>query len=135
MWTRRTTLLLAIAVASCREAPKELAQALPREVGPGWSLQQSKPLPVEEAPAAARMLSLTSSVTATYKDASGKPLSLRLLDMKAETNAFELVQKWRPQDGQALYKGRYFFVAEAPDHPPSTVSAFLRAFQGALPAQ
>jgi hypothetical protein len=38
-------------------------------------------------------------------------VAVRVFRMKAETSAFELIQKWRQSEGLAAYSGPYFFVA------------------------
>jgi hypothetical protein len=52
--------------------------------------------------------------------------------MKAETSAFELIQKWRQQDGLASYKGPYFFIARPEGATQPQTAAFLQALQQSL---
>jgi hypothetical protein len=37
--------------------------------------------------------------------------------MNVPTSAFELIQKWRQQEGRAIYSGPYFVVANADAGP------------------
>jgi hypothetical protein len=37
---------------------------------------------------------------------------VRVFEMNMPTSAFELIQKWRQQDGLAVYTGPYFIVAD-----------------------
>jgi hypothetical protein len=49
--------------------------------------------------------------------------------MRAETSAFELMQKWRPDHGIGAFQGPYFFVATPQGTDPQAVAALLRALQ------
>lgn len=120
-----------LSLTACGGSSRTLREILPSQVGGGWTLKGSESLPAEETPAAAQTLAVAGGVEATYTG-NGGSIQVRLLDMKAETNAFEMVQKWRPSDGQALYRGQYFFVARSKDQEPSVVSGFLQEFQKAV---
>jgi hypothetical protein len=50
--------------------------------------------------------------------------------MNVSTSAFELIQKWRQQDGLAVYNGAYFVVA-APESGPEA-SKLLEAIRKQL---
>ena len=50
--------------------------------------------------------------------------------MNVATSAFELIQKWRQQDGLAVYNGAYFVVAEPGSAPQ--VSALLEGLRKQL---
>jgi hypothetical protein len=95
-----------------------------------WILKRTEALPAEESPAVVRSLGLRQGIKAVYE--GNGSITVRLFQMNAEASAFELIQKWRQQDGLALYKGRYFFAAEAKGPDQATVSSFLRAFQQEL---
>jgi hypothetical protein len=125
--TRRKITSILLLCAGCTRASKSLAEALPVQVQAAWTLRGSKPLPAEEAPAVVRALGLKQAIHATY-EGSGT-IHLRVFEMNVEASAFELIQKWRQQDGLALYKGRYFFVAEGEGPDQSTVASFLQAFK------
>jgi hypothetical protein len=115
---------------ACAVRSKSLSEMLPQTVEGGWTLAGTKPLGGEDTPAVAQTLGVKEAIAGTYRGSG--TIRVRLFGMNVEASAFELIQKWRQQDGQALYKGRYFFVAD-PDGPDeATTAAFLRAFMNAL---
>jgi hypothetical protein len=46
--------------------------------------------------------------------------------MNVTASAFELMQKWRQQDGRAIYTGPYFVVANAADAGAADLLTQLR---------
>lgn len=50
--------------------------------------------------------------------------------MNVPTSAFELIQKWRQQDGLAVYSGPYFIVADPGG--PQSASALLEGIRKQL---
>jgi hypothetical protein len=69
------------------------------------------------APELVRQLGLKRAAAATY--AGPSPVSIHIYEMNVPTSAFELIQKWRQQDGRAIYSGAYFVVANASAGPDS----------------
>lgn len=61
-------------------------------------------------------------------------VQVRAFRMRAETSAFELIQKWRQSDGLAVYKGPFFFVAEQESGNGQHAAQILRALQAAVGA-
>jgi hypothetical protein len=53
---------------------------------------------------------MSRAILATY--AGPATVTVRVFEMKLPTSAFELIQRWRQQDGLAVYTGPYFIVAE-----------------------
>jgi hypothetical protein len=114
-------------IAACRRPSKALNDILPGQVQRAWILKRTEPLSTEESPAVIRSLGLRRAIRAVYE--GNGIINIRLFEMSAEASAFELIQKWRQQDGLALYKGSYFFVANGKGPDQGTVASFLRAFQ------
>lgn len=130
MQTRRSALLVFLVPAACTRARKPLEELLPEQVAGGWTRSSVAVLPSEESPALIRSLGLKRAVRATYRGAG--TVRVRVFEMNVEASAFELIQKWRQQDGLAMYRGPFFFAAQSSDAAPDAVSAFLRSLQGAL---
>ena len=130
MQTRRSFLILTVLSAACTRASKPLRELLPEQLSGGWTRASVDALPAEEAPAVVRSLGLKQAVRATYRGSG--TVTLRLFEMNVEASAFEMIQKWRQQDGLAGYSGPYFFVAQSDDAGPAALATFLQAFGGAL---
>jgi hypothetical protein len=107
-----------------------LKDALPNQVQRAWILKRTEALPAEESPAIIRSLGLRQAIKAVY-EGNGE-ITIRVFEMKVEASAFELIQKWRQQDGLAMYKGAFFFVADGKGTDQGTLSSFLQAFQQEL---
>jgi hypothetical protein len=127
MLNRRYFIFISAAGITCTRPSKSLKDLLPGQVQRAWTLRQADALPVEEAPAIIRSLGLRQAISAVY-EGNGK-ITVHLFEMNVEASAFELIQKWRQQDGLASYKGPYFFVANPSGPDQATVSSFLRVFQ------
>ena len=67
------------------------------------------------APELVRQLGLKRAAAADIRGTG--PVSIRIYEMNVPTSAFELIQKWRQQDGRAVYSGPYFVVANAAAGP------------------
>jgi hypothetical protein len=119
--------LIAIVSLSCVRQPNPLKEILPVQVQRTWTLEEARPLPNEEAPAAIRAQGLKRSLVAGYRG-NGR-IHVRVFEMGGETTAFEMIQKWRQTDGLAFYKGPYFVVGESADVDRTTLSGFLQALQ------
>jgi hypothetical protein len=130
MLQRRRIIILLTLTAACARPSKTLKEILPGQVQRAWILKRTEALPSEESPAVVRSLGLRQAIKGVYE--GNGSITVRLFQMNAEASAFELIQKWRQQDGLALYKGPYFFVAEANGPDQGTVSSFLQAFQQQL---
>jgi hypothetical protein len=92
----------------------------------GWKRGDVK-VPAE-VPAAAESLGVVSSAEAVYAGAGR--VRVRVLQMKAETVAFEMMQKWRHTDGLGAYKGPYFFIAQGEaGSAPQSVMELLGVLQ------
>src|SRR5262245_54183624 len=123
---RRRRIIVLLTLAGCARPSKSLKDILPGQVQRAWILKQTQALPAQESPAVVRALGLRHAIRAVYE--GNGSITIRLFEMTAEASAFELIQKWRQQDGLALYKGPYFFVAEPKGPDQATVSSFLQAF-------
>ena len=77
-----------------------------------------------------RALGLRRAIRAVYE--GNGSITVRLFEMNVEASAFEMIQKWRQQDGLAMYKGPYFFIATGQGTDQTTLSSFLQAFQQEL---
>ncbi|MDZ4800227.1 MAG: hypothetical protein SGI92_18880 [Bryobacteraceae bacterium] len=125
---RRSLIFLPLFLAACSKSGKSLEDLLPHELG-GW--KRGDVTTPAEVPAAAEALGAVGSAGALYLG-EGR-VRVRVLEMKAETVAFELMQRWRPQtDGLGTYKGRHFFIAQGEaGSTPETVMQLLGLLQKA----
>jgi len=130
MLTRRKFFLSAVLATACNRPARSLKDLLPIQVQRAWLLKHTEALPSEEAPAMIRSLGLRHGIRAVYE--GNGSITLRLFEMNAEASAFEMIQKWRQQDGLAMYKGPYFFIAAGQGTDQATLSSFLQAFQQEL---
>jgi len=130
MLTRQKFLLLAVLGTACTRPARALKDMLPGQVQRAWILKHTQALPAEEAPAMIRSLGLRQGIKAVYE--GNGSITIRLFEMNAEASAFEMIQKWRQQDGLALYRGPYFFIAAGQGTDQATLSSFLQAFQQEL---
>lgn len=122
---RRELFALAGALAACRKSDPGFEQVLPGEVAGGW--RRSQLTAAQNAPDLIRQHSPVASAEAVYTGVG--TIRVRAWQMKSETSAFELMQKWRQSDGISAYKGAYFFVAEAAGADRNAVLSFLRELQ------
>src|SRR5687767_4307022 len=130
MLQRRRIIVLLTLIAACARPSKTLKEILPGQVQRAWILKRTEALPSEESPAVVRALGLRQAIRAVYE--GNGSITIRLFEMNAEASAFELIQKWRQQDGLAMYKGPYFFVTDSKGPDQATLSSFLQAFRQQL---
>jgi len=81
-------------------------------------------VPAESVPQLVRELGVKRAAEVTY--AGPAPTSVRVYEMNVPASAFELMQKWRQQDGRAIYTGPYFVVANAADAGAADLLTQLR---------
>jgi hypothetical protein len=103
-------LLITVLFAACSGPSRSLEGALPATVNE-WKLTGVTPISAVDAPALVRQLGLKQAATATYQGPG--TVRVRVYEMNVATSAFELIQKWRQQDGPAVYSGPFFIVAES----------------------
>ena len=108
---RRIFLALTAIFASCSHPIPSASAALPESLPGGWT-RSAKGAARSVPPAAAQELGVEDSAAATYSGPAGN-VDVQVFRLKGETNAFELMQRWRQTDGPAIYKGAYFFVAQS----------------------
>jgi hypothetical protein len=121
MLTRRLVLSLLPALCACRtEAP---TRALPEQVADYRRVS----LEPGSAPEDIAQRGVAQAVRAAYQ---GKArVAVEVYQMKSETSAFELVQKWRAEPGRvAFHSGRNFVVISSTLPQPELV-AFSQALQ------
>jgi hypothetical protein len=106
---------------ACSPPKKDFENVLLAQSGTWRRGDVSKPASIPEL---VSRLGVEDAAEATYSGA-GK-VTVHVFRMRAETSAFELMQKWRQQDGVATYKGAYFFVARAEGADAVAVSGLLR---------
>ena len=104
---RRDALVLCALFAGCGVSRKPLADSVPAELPGGWKRGNVAALP--EVPELVSQFGPDESVRTQYSGPGS--VDVRIFRMKAETSAFELIQKWRQSEGLAAYKGPHFFVA------------------------
>lgn len=102
--------LAILCLAACSGPSRSIEETLPAQLQ-GWSRGQVSPLAPAEAPDIVRQLGLKRAATAAY--AGPATVQVRIYEMNVPASAFELIQKWRQQDGLAAYSGPYFLVADA----------------------
>lgn len=113
-----------VASVACSTPSKPLQDVLPASID-GWSRTEIAPLEAASAPALITQLGLKAAVSATYTGPA--TVGVRVYEMNVATSAFELIQKWRQQDGLAVYSGPYFIVANpGPDLQASRLLEGLR---------
>jgi hypothetical protein len=107
------TILLVVCMAilcACSSAPtRSLEEALPKQIA-GWTLSSTAQLERSSVPPVVEQLGMSRAILATYSGPA--PVTVRVFEMNMPTSAFELIQKWRQQDGLAVYTGPYFIVAD-----------------------
>lgn len=133
MVTAMRTLVLIILVsflAACSGQDKPLTGVLPPQVQHAWTLKDTSDMAESQAPAVVRELGLKRALEANY-EGNGR-IRLLLFEMNSQTGAFELIQKWRQQEGLAAYKGPYFMVANGVGPDRTTVASFLQALQAEI---
>src|SRR3982750_4111755 len=107
--TRRVSLLITVCLLGCSK-PRSFEEILPRTTGE-WARGSIATVPPESVPPLVRELGMKRAAEVTY--AGPAPTSIRVNEMNVPASAFELMQKWRQQDGRAIYTGPYFVVANA----------------------
>lgn len=113
-------ILLIICAISCAPKPASWEETLPGHAG-AWKRETVAVLPDSEAPEIVRRLGLKRAARVTYSGAVTVPV--KVFEMNVPTSAFELIQKWRQQDGLAVYGGPYFVIADKT--APPEVSGLL----------
>ena len=102
---------------------------LPQQVANGW-IRGTIATPSSNIPEAVTALGVEDSAETTYTGPAS--VRVRVFRMKAETSAFEMIQKWRQTEGLAAYRGPYFFIANpSGDASPAIVGELLRGLQQA----
>jgi hypothetical protein len=124
---RRALFVVFIGLAGCGKAARPFEEVLPEQIAGGW--QRNNLTSIRNVPQVVSQLGLEEGVETTYQGSGA--VHVQLFRMRAETSAFELMQKWRPDQGVAAYKGPYFFVATSQGAAPHAVAALLRALQQA----
>jgi hypothetical protein len=104
---------------------------LPEQVPGGWTREDIQPLHASDLPADVTGMPWKQAVIARYRSSSGA-VNVRLIEMKSETEAFELTQRWRQSEGLAFYKGQYFVVCRPDGVDQQRLSEFTRALQNAF---
>jgi len=111
---RSVTIFLFAFLLGCSSQSRSFEEILPATTGE-WTRGQVSSVDPSDAPELVRQLGLKRAAAATY--AGPSPVSIRIYEMNVPTSAFELIQKWRQQDGRAVYSGPFFVVATASAGP------------------
>jgi starvation-inducible outer membrane lipoprotein len=109
-----TIATVSLMMTGCSTPSKPLQERIPASLN-GWTRTEAAALDPASTPDIVKQLGLKSAVSATYTGPAA--VRVRIFEMNVSTSAFELIQKWRQQDGLAVYNGPYFIVAE-PQSPP-----------------
>ena len=112
--------------ASCVQSDP-LKEILPIQVQRAWKLENTRIIPSTEVADAIRKVGLKRALVASYR--GNGSIRVRVFDMGNDAGSLEILQRWRPSDGPAFYKGRYFVLGEADDVDQTTLSSFLQALQ------
>jgi hypothetical protein len=115
---RRTLFLISIVFTACGKSGKSWDSVLPQQVPGGW-IRGALTSPAPDIPEAVTALGVAETAETRYTGPAS--VRVRVFRMKAETSAFEMIQRWRQTDGLAAYKGPYFFVV----NPSGEVSSVL----------
>jgi hypothetical protein len=114
---------------ACTTTPRSIAEDLPEKIGSEWSREAVDAVPAQLAPDQIRELGLDEAAHVTYSGAAR--VGVRVFRMRAGASAFELIQRWRQDQGLATYSGRYFLVADS-DAAPEHARSVLQGLQTAL---
>ena len=102
---------------------------LPQQVAANWT-RGAITAPASDIPEAVSALGVEETAETTYTGPAS--VRVRVFRMKAETSAFEMIQKWRQTEGLAAYKGPYFFIANTSGEAnPAIIGELLRGLQQA----
>ena len=127
---RRTLFLVSIIFTACGKSGKPLDSVLPLRVTGGWTRGEVTS-PALDIPAAVAALGVADTAETSYTGPT--TVKVRVFRMKAETSAFEMIQKWRQSDGLAAYQGPYFFVVSpSSEVSPAVIGELLRNLQKAV---
>jgi len=109
----RPGLLCALALlAGCGGSSPPSAPLFPSFVDPGWKLESVQAIDVASAPDVVRAVGLRAAWRASY--AGPGRCEVTAFELSTSAAAFELVQKWRPQEGRvSTYSGTLFLVVES----------------------
>lgn len=119
---RCAAFILLACLLGCSSPSKPFEEILPTQAGE-WTRSSVDALDVASTPVIISQLGLKRAASATYSGPSS--ISLRVYEMNVPASAFELIQKWRQQEGNAVYTGPYFIVAASPPSPEA--AALLEA--------
>ena len=133
--TRRDLVYVAVLMLGCGRAERDLRTLLPQQVGGGWSRQDVQPLDASDLPSDVTGMPWKQAVIARYAGGGPGAINVRLIEFKAETIAFELMQRWRQSEGLAFYKGPYFIVCRPDGVDPQRLGEFTRALQNSMQKQ
>jgi hypothetical protein len=111
---RWAPIFLFVFLLGCSTQSRSFEEILPATTG-AWTRGPVSSVDPASAPDIVRQLGLNRAAAAAYSGPS--PVSIRIYEMNVPTSAFELIQKWRQQDGRAIYSGPYFVVADAAAGP------------------
>lgn len=128
-YNRRWFLALGtLAFAGCRN-PNENREVLPMEMA-GWKRKAVENIPGEQVPEEIKRLGFKKGRRAFYLGQAGR-LLVTIFEMNHQTVAFEMVQKWRPQEGKlAFHQGAYFVTIEGGD--AAELKSLAAAVEGVL---
>ena len=128
--SRRNILLsVLLGLAACGGGAEPVR--LPAQFDGGqWRLVESAP--DSNPPDVVKQLGLKSAVRARYQGAAGD-LTVRAFRMAGQTSAFELVQKWRTEEGAMHFQNDDLFVVlEKPGAQPMALNAWAKALDQEL---
>lgn len=128
-FSRRDILLVVLGLASCGGASDPVK--LPAQFDGGqWRLAEFAP--DSNPPDVVKQLGLKSAVRARYQGSAGD-LSVRVFRMAGQTSAFELVQKWRTEEGTLHFQNEDLFVVlEKPGAQAMALNAWAKALDQEL---
>jgi hypothetical protein len=128
---RRNLILAAFLLVGCRTEPRNLSAVLPAEAE-GWTCDRVITTPPGEAPEGARQAGLVQWATADYSSSGKGRVTVQIVEMKGETSAFEMQQKFHEPDTATFYKGPLFVVVRRGTTAEADVQAFTRILQSRI---
>lgn len=114
-------------------APPPAPWSLPDSLGAEWTLEETSAIDLGKIQGQPAVLGVEEALSGRYE--GPQPLLVTCYRMRTGNSAFELMQKWRPSEGQiAVYRGPWFATLEGESISYEDLSALAEELEQALPA-
>ena len=101
-------LALALAFLECSRAPRE--PAFPESIAPGWTRGSVHPMDASEFPPLIRSSGIDRGWQTEYHAPDGAVARVDAYAVRSNTQGLDLVQKWRPERGNAQFYTDHFLL-------------------------